>query len=162
MSACAGCTTRGGCGGVAFAPLSILVQKKEKTTRTEPHAPVKLRVYDGGSAPSARKTSIWILVADEKTARVFMKHRCSPDTFGEITPDTGGSKLAEISGWLDTAVHNDAFDRLVLIATPKASGHLRTLLSHAVQSRLIAEVSKDLMALPEEALQQELKKIVWF
>lgn len=68
----------------------------------------------------------------------------------------------DLSVWLENAAKNGLYDRLVLIAAPKTLGYLRERLGQAVQSRIIAEVNKDLTKLNEKALQKQLKEIVWF
>lgn len=64
--------------------------------------------------------------------------------------------------WLEDAVRQDAFDRLVLVAAPRTLGDLRTALSAPVHARIMAEVGKDLTNMPQNKLRQELNEIAWF
>ncbi len=68
----------------------------------------------------------------------------------------------DLSQWLEQAVQENAFDRLVLVAAPKTLGDLRKQLGEHVQARIMAEVNKELTKMPEKALLEELKEIVWF
>lgn len=129
---------------------------------------------------------IWVMVADKHIARVFKRNgehlellgEASPDKiifgFGEKTthhkyaPDRKLSQIAEASfsaqlaGWLDEAVREDAFDRLVLVAAPHTLGDIRKELSKEVHTRIVAEVSKDLTKHNEAELRKDLAEIVWF
>ena len=68
----------------------------------------------------------------------------------------------QISDWLDKAVWEDAFDRLVLVAAPQILGELRHIMKHPVHARVIAEINKDLTKMNERDLREELLKILWF
>jgi protein required for attachment to host cells len=72
------------------------------------------------------------------------------------------SFVHQISDWLDKAVWEDAFDRLILVAPPKILGNFRKVMNQPVQTRIIAEINKDLTKLNERDLREELKKIIWF
>ncbi len=67
-----------------------------------------------------------------------------------------------MAGWLDQAVQENAFDRLVLVAAPRTLGDLRAVLSKPVHARVMAEVSKELIKMPQKKLEEELAEIVWF
>lgn len=68
----------------------------------------------------------------------------------------------DIANWLEKAEAADVFDRLVLVAAPKTLGDLRNVMSQQVQSRIAAEVDKDLTKLDETALRDALDDILWF
>lgn len=68
----------------------------------------------------------------------------------------------DIATWLDEAVREDAFDRLVLAAAPHVLGDLRKTLNKTVHARVVAEVDKDLIKMKEKDIYEELEKIVWF
>lgn len=68
----------------------------------------------------------------------------------------------DIAAWLDKAVREDAFDRLVLAAAPRTLGALRKALSESVHARVVAEVDRDFTAKSSGELQEELQKILWF
>ena len=66
----------------------------------------------------------------------------------------------QISDWLDQAVRENAFDRLILAATPKILGDLRKVISPPVRKRVFAEINKDLTKLNIRSLQEELERIL--
>ena len=116
---------------------------------------------------------IWVIVTDGQKARVFMKPDGHLEQIAEAVPQGGHAVhrdgdndhhvfVQEIAVWLDEAVHANAFDRLVLAASPKMLGNFRKALSVSVQSRLVAQIDKDLTKMNEKELFAELVKIVWF
>lgn len=70
--------------------------------------------------------------------------------------------VCDISTFLEEADQENAFDRLVLAASPKMLGDFRKSLGAQVQGKIIAEVNKDLTKMPEKKLMEELKSIIWF
>lgn len=67
----------------------------------------------------------------------------------------------ELAQWLDSAVNDDLFDRLVLAAPPRALGTLRKALPLPVRARLVAELNKDLTKFPEDHLLRELARFLF-
>lgn len=65
--------------------------------------------------------------------------------------------LAEI---LDEGAQKNAYDRLVLIAPPKALGDLRASISKTVSGKVSEEVAKDLVATPLHALADRLRDVL--
>lgn len=70
--------------------------------------------------------------------------------------------IHELALWLDAEARKNAFDRLVLAAAPRTLGDLRQVLTQPVQTRIAAEVDKDLTKMNERELHAELERIVWF
>ena len=119
---------------------------------------------------------IWVVLADRHKFRVFMKPDGHLEQIAEACPQSLGKEkhasghsagdegkfVKDIAVWLDEAVSADSFDKLILAASPKMLGDLRKFLSDAVQTRLIAEIDKDLIKMQEKELFEELKTIVWF
>jgi protein required for attachment to host cells len=125
---------------------------------------------------------IWILIADAHTAKIFkrdgekleaiagmqptfphssdLKDKAEPYTRNDHRNEKEFS--SEIALWLDNALRSNSYDRLVLVAAPRMLGHLRHAIGHNVQDRIVAQVDKDLTKMPENDLQAELTKIVWF
>ncbi len=68
----------------------------------------------------------------------------------------------EVSNFLERVKTADAFDRLVIVASPKMLGNLRSNLSKLVKSLIIAEVDKDLTKLNDREFEKAIEKIVWF
>lgn len=152
---------------------------------------------DEHNASHHKIARIWIIVADQRIARIFRRTGKDLELIGEASPartqrqkgipNSSMGRVVSFSGarhklepsaepgkrdavnfahklslWLEYAVQNDLFDRLVLIAAPKTLGDLRQHLSKAVQVRITAEVSKELTKLNEKELLEELKELVWF
>jgi protein required for attachment to host cells len=71
-----------------------------------------------------------------------------------MEPPTDPQRYAEyafardLADHLEKAANQHRFDRLVLVAAPKALGDLRGLLPKTVQSRIVAEINKDLTNIP--------------
>jgi hypothetical protein len=115
---------------------------------------------------------IWVLVADRKNAHVYRKTCDGLERIAEAKADGGNPGIGSfhddmnfihgVAGWLDQAVRENAFDRMVLVAAPRTLGDLRGVLSKPVHIRVMAEVSKELTGLGHKALQKELTEIVWF
>jgi protein required for attachment to host cells len=57
---------------------------------------------------------------------------------------------------LEKAANQHRFDRLVLVAAPNALGDLRGLLPKTVQSKVVAEIDKDLTNIPTRDLGRHL------
>lgn len=70
--------------------------------------------------------------------------------------------VGDLALFLEQAEKERAYDRLVLAAPPKMLGNFRKLLNENVQSKIIAEVNKDLTKMSEGKLMEEIKSIVWF
>lgn len=63
---------------------------------------------------------------------------------------------AEIAEKLAEMVELDSFDRLVLVASPKMMGLLRDRLDTVVQSRIWAQIDKNLAQMPVEKISEAL------
>ena len=79
-----------------------------------------------------------------------------------MEPPTDPQRYAEyafardLADHLEKAANHHRFDRLVLVAAPKALGDLRGLLPKTVQSRIVAEINKDLANIPTRDLARHL------
>ena len=131
---------------------------------------------------------IWIVVADGVRALIFRKAGKDMERIAEARPgysaathaDKGGASfhgydvrsekyhhgegafIHNLAAWLDEAERAKAFDRLVLVAAPRALGDLREALSKEVCLRVSAEKAKDLTELSEGEIRRHLSDIVWF
>lgn len=65
-----------------------------------------------------------------------------------------------IAAYLDTAAKNGEFDRLVVVAPPKALGNLRSALTEAVRKKVIGELNKDLTHVPIHDLAAHLGSVL--
>lgn len=68
--------------------------------------------------------------------------------------------LREMVTLLDEAAKRDSFDRLVLVAPPKALGLLRNELSETLRKRLDGELDKDLTQVPVHELARHLGDLI--
>lgn len=146
-----------------------------------------LHVFDSEVVPGATQDTprIWILVADRQNAHIY---RCagtgsvlqqiasgsakSGGSHGGRSHDHDPSHSAHhkgdqsfaqgLSDWLKEAVYERVVDRIVLIAPPEFLGRIRGCLDKHVSSHIAAELSKDLINLPEKDIRKHLKGIVGF
>lgn len=68
--------------------------------------------------------------------------------------------LAEVAGFLDQAAKRGDFDRLVIVAPPRALGNLRAALSEAARAKVTGELNKDLTHVPIHALADHLGSVL--
>ena len=66
----------------------------------------------------------------------------------------------QLAAMLDERLKRGSFDRLVLVAPPRALGQLRDELSKSVRARVSAELAKDLTHLPARDLQEHLGTVI--
>ncbi|MDA3858084.1 MAG: host attachment protein [Roseovarius sp.] len=66
----------------------------------------------------------------------------------------------EIAEDLEAALARKQFDRLVIASGPHMLGVMRKALTRSVQGVLVAEIPKDLSALPLDSLQTHLDEII--
>jgi protein required for attachment to host cells len=68
--------------------------------------------------------------------------------------------LQSLAERLEKEAMADAYDRLVLIAPPRALGDLRPFLSKPVKNRVHDEIAKDLTQLPNDRLADHLSAVI--
>jgi protein required for attachment to host cells len=119
--------------------------------------PVAERDFFGTTAQSKE-------IASDRRGRTFdSSGRGQPGDVGghgrhAMEPSTAPQRYAEyefareLRDYLEKAANEHRFDRLVLVAAPKILGDLRALLPKPVQTRIVAEVNKDLTKVPTAAL----------
>jgi len=66
---------------------------------------------------------------------------------------------AESAALLGLKVQNGGFEKLIIVAPPRTLGELRQHYTHAVSSRIVAEVDKDLVNHPVERIEAVLKAL---
>ena len=93
------------------------------------------------------------------SSRTGVRHKLQPHGGPHEKEDF--SFVTDVAEWLDHAAKEDAFDRIILIAPPRMLGELRDSLSQQVQTRIAAEINKDLTKMNEKSLQKELEEILW-
>jgi len=64
--------------------------------------------------------------------------------------------LTDLAARLDRAVQEGATKELVVVAPPRALGRLRQAFSRHVQAAVVAEIDKDLVALPVKDIEEHL------
>lgn len=133
---------------------------------------------------------LWIVVADREKAHIYRKtadgiERIADAKIGEghshheVVGSRGashhghdvrsekrhhgdGAFIKKLAGWLEQASREKVFDRLVIVASPHTLGDIRASLDPNVQGRVAAEVSKDLIKMPDKEIEAHLTKIFWF
>lgn len=68
--------------------------------------------------------------------------------------------IREIAALLDKESKRGSFDRLVIVAPPKALGYLREELSDTVRSKVTGELGKDLVHVPLHDLAGHLEEVL--
>ncbi len=68
--------------------------------------------------------------------------------------------LSDVADKVKDAAYEGAFDRLVLIAPPKALGDLRKFLHDTLKDKIVAEISKDLVRADTNQLQRQLESVL--
>ena len=68
--------------------------------------------------------------------------------------------LQSLAERLEKEALADAYDRLILVAPPRALGDLRSFLSKPVKNRVHDEIAKDLTQLPNDRLANHLGKTI--
>lgn len=136
----------------------------------------------------------WIMVADNKAARIFEKNDRLIDPVGKIIctdpeirsvtvknnadhrrrvfyyryhrhnsyVETGGESLSfthKIAAWLDEAIWNDAFDRMILITPPPVQTRLYHVLSAPAQARIAGVVNRDFSGMSTNDIRHELSRM---
>jgi protein required for attachment to host cells len=79
-----------------------------------------------------------------------MEPRTDPQRYAEY------AFARDLSDHLEKAANEHRFDRLVLVAAPKALGDLRDLLPKTVHGKIVAEIDKDLTNIPTRDLGKHL------
>jgi protein required for attachment to host cells len=79
-----------------------------------------------------------------------MEPRTDPQRYAEY------AFARDLSVHLEKAANEHRFDRLILVAAPKALGDLRRLLPKSVHDKIVAEIDKDLTNVPTRDLGKHL------
>ena len=79
-----------------------------------------------------------------------MEPRSDPQRYAEY------AFARDLADHLEKAANEHRFDRLVLVAAPKALGDLRGLLPKTVQGKVVAQIDKDLTNIPTRDLGKHL------
>jgi protein required for attachment to host cells len=119
-------------------------------------APVSNAVLQGRNVPGRE-------IMSDRPGRTF-------DSAGQgrhaKVPRTGPREVEKqrfahrLAAMLDAGLKQGSFDRLVLVAPPKALGQLRDELSKSLRAKVSAELAKDLTHLPARDLQEHLGAVI--
>ena len=90
-------------------------------------------------------------IGSDKPSRSFesqgsLRHSIEPRT--DLHREEGARFIASIAQALSAAAQRGEYDRLVVIAPPRALGEFRKLLPSAVRGKLVGEVNEDLTKVP--------------
>ena len=110
-----------------------------------------------GKAPASRK------LGTDKPGRVYSHAKGRASAVGESDSLHRAAKerfVKSIASLVDKASHEDAFDRLVVIAPPEALGEIRATLSDQAKKKIVHELHKDLTHLPLSELQKQLGELI--
>jgi protein required for attachment to host cells len=141
----------------------------------EPH------LHEGVRAPRE-----WVVVADRSRANIYRKTRHGLEKIAEAQADHNirdghlgalhhgydrksnhryhddALFIFSLSEWLDQALGERAFDRIVLVTPPHMLGDIRQALSRNVRKHIVAEVHKDMVKLSPHEIQDHLCDLAWF
>lgn len=67
-----------------------------------------------------------------------------------------------MAGYMDAALACGQYDGLVLVGNDETRENLKTVLSAPVQSRVIAEIARDLTGLPEDDMTDVIRECTSF
>jgi len=107
---------------------------------------------------------IWILAGEAGRIYFFIQ---KPDV--EITPFSIGCCCTRHAGnpknmahYMDAALACGQYDGLVLVGNDNTRENMKTVLSAPVQSRIIAEIARDITGLPEDSLTDIIRECASF
>lgn len=131
----------------------------------------EIRVHAGHVIPR-----LWVLVADQEKARFWRKTEQGFREIGQAQENShqhahshkyGHREMhhelafvEKLSDWLEKALDEDVFDRVVLIASPRMMGAFHEILSTEVRACIAAEIPKDFTHFGQKELEQALEKII--
>lgn len=142
-------------GALFFAMKISGVLAKEKS-----YAGHSIRTIHGGRlAPR-----VWVVVVDAHGAGIWMKTRDGFDRIGEAQfqkPIEAASEYMDhLSEWLEQAMAENMFDRIVLMASADMVEELRKGLSTGVRACIAAEIVKDFSGLKPADISRELSRMI--
>lgn len=118
--------------------------------------------------PGAIKT--WVVMLQDSGATVFETanpggaltrvHRFEALEF--TSPGNAESTLAiVVAAWLEEALRDGAFDRLMLVGSAQLLDQLRAAFSPAAEAHLVATRVEDLGAVPPEEMRRHVPEATW-
>jgi protein required for attachment to host cells len=91
-----------------------------------------------------------------RTGRIRGGRRYAVEPRTDPHREEGQHFIAALAGRLGDACKSKAFDKLVLVAPPRALGEFRSVLPDNVRRKMIAEIAEDLTKEPVESLARHL------
>jgi protein required for attachment to host cells len=115
---------------------------------------IKLKLLDVFVHPAPPTRSL----GADRPGRVYQSHGPARSSVEEADRQLEAETafLSDVSGKLDSAVRDQLVDKIVLMASPKALGILRSQLQPATRDAIVAEFSKDLAHMPTAEIERHL------
>lgn len=117
---------------------------------------------------------VWIITADHEKARFWQKtehgiheigqaehhssHHAHP--YGRREHHDETAFVEKLSEWLQNALDENAFDRIILAAAPRMIGAFHEILPANLQVCITATIPKDFMHFGQKDIEQALEKII--
>jgi len=135
--------------------------------------------HEPRTAGGIKLPRIWYLIVDREKAYIFRKsakgieriaeakaahdaggaHHHGYDTHSQKHQHADSGFIRNLTKWLEHAATDDAYDRILIVAAPRALGDLRAVLGKTTQARVFAEVPEDLTKLSDKEIQSHLEKL---
>jgi protein required for attachment to host cells len=119
---------------------------------------------------------LWVIVADQEKARFWRKtesgfheigqaeehvrHPVHSHKYGHQETHFEAAFAEKLSDLLETALDENVFDRIILIASPRMMGAFHEILPNNVRACIAAEIPKDFMHFGQKELEKALEKII--
>ena len=102
-------------------------------------------------------------LVDDREGRSFSSHGHGRSAYEASTDPHRDLKTKfahQLVGVLDNGLASNAYDRLVIVASPVTLGDLRAAMSDHVRAKIIGEVAQDLTKLPNAKVADHLKHVL--
>ena len=118
--------------------------------------PGQNKEFEGVNAPSRE-------IVSDKPGRAFDsagqgRHSMEPRTDPHVHEQRAFHH--RIAAYLDSAAKRGDFDRLIVVAPPKALGNLRSELTEPTRAKVVGELNKDLTHVPIHDLAAHLSSVL--
>ena len=102
-------------------------------------------------------------LVDDREGRSFSSHGHGRSAYEPLTDPHRELKTKfahQLADVLANGLATDAYDRLVIVASPVTLGDLRAAMSGHVQAKIVGEVAQDLTKLPNDNIAGHLKHVL--
>lgn len=147
--------------------------RKSMPTKKQPTMKNKHRKAGQRNTPSQTRScpKDWIVVADHRQAHIYQKtpkgiERVPDECLPCLMPPprneaTDTAFLEDFACWLDEAESKQCFDRLAIIASPRARDTLQELMGEDAKARIRGTVAKDVEEITADEIEDHLTEVVW-